>query len=161
MLNPIFSKKVQGQKHPGRWGIVEHQIPSIKMLHRLDRLSSLRWVNVINLSYHGVRAMHTWSQELHIYRFVVFCCDLVQMSFPPLDALRIHGSCIFMPLELYTLFTICYALWWLNTSNMPRATSVEMGKYIIPDDKAWNITLRPEKPLPFGEDSFKKLFLLR
>ena len=32
MLNPIFSKKVQGQKHPGRWGIVEHQIPSIKVL---------------------------------------------------------------------------------------------------------------------------------
>ena len=31
VLNPIFSKKVQGQKHPGRWGIVEHQIPSIKM----------------------------------------------------------------------------------------------------------------------------------
>ena len=30
MLNPIFWKKVQGQKHPGRWGIVEHQIPSIK-----------------------------------------------------------------------------------------------------------------------------------
>ena len=31
VLNPIFSKKVQGQKHPGRWGIVEHQVPSIKM----------------------------------------------------------------------------------------------------------------------------------
>ena len=31
VLNPIFSKNVQGQKHPGRWGIVEHQIPSIKM----------------------------------------------------------------------------------------------------------------------------------
>ena len=31
MLNSIFSKKVQGQKHSGRWGIVEHQIPSIKM----------------------------------------------------------------------------------------------------------------------------------
>ena len=30
MLNPIFWTKVQGQKHPGRWGIVEHQIPSIK-----------------------------------------------------------------------------------------------------------------------------------
>ena len=26
VLNPICSKKVQGQKHPGRWGIVEHQI---------------------------------------------------------------------------------------------------------------------------------------
>ena len=32
MLNPIFWKTVQGQKHPGRWGIVEHQIPSIKVL---------------------------------------------------------------------------------------------------------------------------------
>ena len=36
MLNPIFSKKVQGQKHPGRWGIVEHQIPSIKMLFKTN-----------------------------------------------------------------------------------------------------------------------------
>ena len=34
MLNPIFWKKVRGQKHPGRWGIVEHQIPSIKMLFK-------------------------------------------------------------------------------------------------------------------------------
>ena len=34
MLNPIFWKKVQGQKHPGRWGIVEHQIPSIKVLFK-------------------------------------------------------------------------------------------------------------------------------
>ena len=34
MLNPILSKKVQGQKHPGRWGIVEHQIPSIKVLYK-------------------------------------------------------------------------------------------------------------------------------
>ena len=32
VLNPIFSKKVQGQKHPRMWGIVEHQIPSIKIL---------------------------------------------------------------------------------------------------------------------------------
>ena len=32
MLNPIFWNKVQGQKHPGRWGIVEHQIPGIKVL---------------------------------------------------------------------------------------------------------------------------------
>ena len=28
----MFWKKVQRQKHPGRWGIVEHQIPSIKVL---------------------------------------------------------------------------------------------------------------------------------
>ena len=36
MLNPIFSKKVQGQKHPGRWGIVEHQIPSIRVLFKTN-----------------------------------------------------------------------------------------------------------------------------
>ena len=36
MLNPIFWKKVQGQKHPGRWGIVEHQIPSIKVLFKTN-----------------------------------------------------------------------------------------------------------------------------
>ena len=36
LLNPVFWKKVQGQKHPGRWGIVEHQIPSIKVLFKTN-----------------------------------------------------------------------------------------------------------------------------
>ena len=36
MLNPIFWKKVQGQNHPGRWGIVEHQISSIKVLFKTN-----------------------------------------------------------------------------------------------------------------------------
>ena len=39
MLNPIFWKKVQGQKHPGRWGIVEHQIPSIIVLFKTNTKS--------------------------------------------------------------------------------------------------------------------------
>ena len=39
MLNPIFWKKVQGQKHSGRWGIVEHQIPSIKVLFKTNTKS--------------------------------------------------------------------------------------------------------------------------
>ena len=39
MLNPIFWKKVQGQKHPGMWGIVEHQIPSIKVLFKTNAKS--------------------------------------------------------------------------------------------------------------------------
>ena len=39
MLNPIFWKKVQGQKHPGRCGIVEHQIPSIKVLFEINAKS--------------------------------------------------------------------------------------------------------------------------
>ena len=39
MLNPMFWKKVQGQKHPGRWGIVEHQLPSIKALFKINAKS--------------------------------------------------------------------------------------------------------------------------
>ena len=39
MLNPIFWKKVQGQKHPVRWGIVKHQIPSIKVLFKTNTKS--------------------------------------------------------------------------------------------------------------------------
>ena len=33
-LNPIFWKKIQVQKHPGRWAIAELQIPSIKLLFK-------------------------------------------------------------------------------------------------------------------------------
>ena len=36
MLNPIFWKKVQGQKHPGMWEIEEHKIPSGKMLFKMN-----------------------------------------------------------------------------------------------------------------------------
>ena len=39
MLNPIFWKKVQGQKHPGRWGIVEQQTTSIKVLFETNAKS--------------------------------------------------------------------------------------------------------------------------
>ena len=39
MLNPIFWKKVQGQKHPGRWGIVEHKIASIQVLFKTNTKS--------------------------------------------------------------------------------------------------------------------------
>ena len=39
MLNPIFWKKVQGQKHTGRWGIVEHQIASIIVLFNTNAKS--------------------------------------------------------------------------------------------------------------------------
>ena len=39
MLNPIFWKKVRGQKRPERWGIVEHQIPSIKVLFKTNAKS--------------------------------------------------------------------------------------------------------------------------
>ena len=41
MLNPIFRKKIQGQKYPGRWGIAEHQIPSIKVLFKTNTKSHM------------------------------------------------------------------------------------------------------------------------
>ena len=49
MLNPIFWKKVQGQKHPGRWGIVEHQKPRIKVLFKTNAKShkhpGIKWLS--------------------------------------------------------------------------------------------------------------------
>ena len=56
MLNPIFWKKVQGQKHPGRWRIVEHQIPSIKVLFKTNTKSHKHPVIKIFAvwSYHGI-----------------------------------------------------------------------------------------------------------
>ena len=55
MLNPIFSKKVQGQKHPGRWGIVEHQIPSIKVLFKTYTYLWRRCYKL--LSFHDVSSV--------------------------------------------------------------------------------------------------------
>ena len=55
VLNPIFSKKFQGQKHPGRWGIVEHQIPSIKYcLKQIPKVTS-----ILVLDFYQ-RARHNW-----------------------------------------------------------------------------------------------------
>ena len=53
MLNPIFWKKVQGQKHPGRWGLVEHQIPSIKMLFKTNAKSH---------KHHGIKLLSAESK---------------------------------------------------------------------------------------------------
>ena len=39
LLNTIFWRKVQGQKHPRWWGIVEHQIPSNKVLFKTNNKS--------------------------------------------------------------------------------------------------------------------------
>ena len=53
MLNPIFWKKVQGQKHPERWGILEHQIPSIKVLFTTNTKSH---------KYPGIRLLSSESK---------------------------------------------------------------------------------------------------
>ena len=53
MLNPIFWNKVQRQKHTGRWGIVEHQIPDIKVLFKANTKSH---------KYPGIRLLSSESQ---------------------------------------------------------------------------------------------------
>ena len=76
MLNPIFSKKVQGQKHPGRWGIVEHQIPSIKMLFKTNtkghKHPSIRFLSksktqLINQRKQKVAFSQECIRNVHIY----------------------------------------------------------------------------------------------
>ena len=79
VLYPIFSKKVQGQKHPGRWGIVEHQIPSIKVLFKTNtkghkhpsiRLLSKSKTQLVNQRKQKV-AFSPWtahSPEIQSYR---------------------------------------------------------------------------------------------
>ena len=83
MLNPIFWKKVQGQKHPGRWGIVEHQIPSIKVLFKtnakshkhpgikpLSSESKTQLVNQIKQnSYRNIEIAYIYTY-IHIY---IYC----------------------------------------------------------------------------------------
>ena len=59
MLNPIFWKKVQGQKHPGRWGIVEHQIPSIKVLLR---------TNVKSHKHPSIKLLSVNQRKQNLYR---------------------------------------------------------------------------------------------
>ena len=61
MLNPIFWKKVQGQKHPGRWGIVEHQIPThFQMLSFLF----IDYVIVAIVSIQIVNLMYNFAPKL-------------------------------------------------------------------------------------------------
>ena len=46
-LNPIFWRKVQGQKHPGIWEIAERQISSVKMLFN----TNIKVTSILVLNY--------------------------------------------------------------------------------------------------------------
>ena len=61
MLNPIFSKKLQGQKHPGRLGIVEHQISSIKMYE--TNTKSHKHPSIKFLSKSKTQLVNQWKQS--------------------------------------------------------------------------------------------------
>ena len=69
MLNPIFWKKVQGQKPPGRWGIVELRIPGIKVLFETNA-KSLKHPYIKLLNYYHQRDSHNWwtKEKQNSYR---------------------------------------------------------------------------------------------
>ena len=65
MLNPLSWKKVQGQKHPGRWGIVEHQIYSLKVLFKTNTNYVMLCYVMLNTKSHkhpGIRLLSSESK---------------------------------------------------------------------------------------------------
>ena len=70
MLNPIFWKKVQGQKHPGRWGIVEHQIPSIKVLFKTNAKSHMHPGIKLLSSESKTQLVNQWKQNYYIRAYI-------------------------------------------------------------------------------------------
>ena len=61
---PCRISKVQGQKHPGRWGIVEHQIPSIKVLFKTNTRCSLEDLKKNQTSNFPANFGHWWLRYL-------------------------------------------------------------------------------------------------
>ena len=93
VLNPIFWKKVQGQKHPGRWGIVEHQIPSIKVLFKTNAKSH-KHPGIKLLSSESKTQLVNQRKEnsyrrayIYIYTYVCMC---VFINTEPLDGNKCH-----------------------------------------------------------------------
>ena len=95
MLNPIFWTKIQVQKHPGRWGIVEHQIPSIKMLFKTNTKSH---------KHPGIKLLSSESKTQLVNR------RKQKVAFNPENA---HSS------ELQS-----YRMWWGSASPILNDTPV-------------------------------------
>ena len=93
MLNPIFWKKVQGQKHPWRWGIVEHQILSIIVLYKTNAkshkhpgiklLSSERKTQLVNQ-----RKQNSYKSCIYIYIHIYI--NYIYINTEPLDGNKGH-----------------------------------------------------------------------
>ena len=101
MLNPIFSKKVQGQKHPGRWGIVENQIPSIKVLLKTNtkghKHPSIRLLSKSKTQLVNQRKQKKWHSA-HEPR--------TPQKYNPIerDGLQLRQYWVTLPLYIYTSY---------------------------------------------------------
>ena len=79
MLNPIFRKRVQGQKLPGRWGIVEHQIPSTKVLFK---------TNTKNHKHPGIKLLSSESKTQFVKRKQKLSFNLGTAHSPEIQSYR-------------------------------------------------------------------------
>ena len=84
MLNPIFWKKVQGRKHPGRWGIVEHQIPSIKVLFKTNTKShknpGIKLLSESKTQLVNQRKQNSYRRayiHIYIYKYILINTELL------------------------------------------------------------------------------------
>ena len=95
VLNPMFSKKVLGQKHPGRWGIVEHQIPSIKVLFETNTKGHKR-PSIRLLSKCKTQLVNQRKQKV-AFRFWRLFLDLLSMGWrgcaSAMGAIKLPPSC--------------------------------------------------------------------
>ena len=86
MLNLIFWKNVQGQKHPGRWEIAEHKIPSVKMLFKTNtsghKHPSISLFVIEQDTIGEAKENNKWhsTQELHTPKNSHIDCDGVQLQ---------------------------------------------------------------------------------
>ena len=81
MLNPIFWKKIQGQKHHGKWGIAEHQILSIKVLFKTNTKSH---------KHPGIRLLSSESKtQLVNQRKEKVAFNLGTAHFPEIQSYRV------------------------------------------------------------------------
>ena len=76
MLNPIFWKKLQRQKHPGRWGIVEQQIPSIKVLFKTNAKSHKHLGIKLLSSESKTQLVNQRKQKLTFNPGIAHCPDI-------------------------------------------------------------------------------------
>ena len=114
MLNPIFWKKIQGEKHAGRWGIVKHQIPSNKVLFKTNTkshkhpgiklLSESKTQLVSQRNQNSYKRAYIYIWYVYIYVYIYIFTYLLTQSFRT-GTKVVRSKYIIQP----TSFDACYS----------------------------------------------------
>ena len=98
MLNPIFWKKVHGQKHPGRWEIAE---PCVKMLFKTNT-NGHRHPSISLFISH--RAWHNWWNQRKQVAFNTGIAHSPKNSPIDCDAVQLRQYWTTLPVYVYTSY---------------------------------------------------------